>query len=295
MTDEKLTSNLSLYMVDVFGGRAMDGNPVAVVTGGEGLGDDEMARVTRWFDLSETVFLLRATTPDADYRARIFTPSRELPFAGHPTLGVCHVFAELFGRGGDAFVQECGAGLVTIRRTSEGFLSFAAPPLFRSVPASAAELDEVVRFLGITTDDVIDAAWIDNGPGWLGVRLASSAEVLELSLAGSWPSEINVGVVGPHETGDAEVDFEVRAFFSAPDGSIREDPVTGSLGASTATWLRESGVVDGGYVAAQGTALGRNGRVRISFDAEGCAWVAGETFTHVAGSLDLGRLGGFSG
>lgn len=295
MTERRAGSPLSLYMVDVFGGGAMDGNPVAVVVGGEGLGDDEMARITQWFDLSETVFLLPATSPDADYRARIFTPGRELPFAGHPTLGVCHVFAELSGNGGESFVQECGAGLVSLHRTQDGLLSFAAPPLVRSGPASASELDEAVRVLGIETDDVIDAAWIDNGPGWLGVRLASSAEVLDVTPAGSWPTEINIGLVGPHESGDAEVDFEVRAFFSAPDGSIREDPVTGSLGASVAMWLRESGVVDGSYVAAQGTALGRNGRVRISYDDEGRAWVAGETFTHASGSLDVGRLGGTSG
>ena len=294
MTDRGPGTSLSLYMVDVFGGGAMDGNPVAVVVGGEGLDDDAMARITQWFDLSETVFLLPATTPDADYRARIFAPGRELPFAGHPTLGVCHVFAEHVGRGGDAFVQECGAGLVTIRRTPEGLLSFEAPPLVRSGPVSSSELHEVVRFLGIDADDVIDAAWIDNGPGWLGVRLASSAEVLEVTPAGSWPTSMNVGVVGPHESEDAEVDFEVRAFFSAPDGSTREDPVTGSLGASVAMWLRESGVVDDDYVAAQGTALGRNGRVRITYDPTGVAWLAGETFTHAVGPLDVGRLGGTS-
>lgn len=281
---------LSLHMVDVFGGGAMDGNPLAVVTGGEGLDAEAMQQITRWFNLSETVFVLPATHPDADYRARIFTPDRELPFAGHPTLGACHVFAELNGRRDDSFVQECGAGQVPVRRGGAGQLAFAAPPLVKSGPVSASELDEVVRFLGIETSDVIDSAWIDNGPGWLGVRLASSAEVLELSTARTWDSPVNVGVVGPHSSADAEVEFEVRAFFSGAGGSIHEDPVTGSLNASVAMWLHESGVVDGDYVAAQGTALGRNGRVRISYDSDGQVWVGGATSTHASGALDVGGL-----
>ncbi len=291
-------------MVDVFGTSGFDGNPVAVVLGGDGLSAEDMLRITRWFNLSETVFVLPATSPEADYRARIFTPDRELPFAGHPTLGACHVWLETSAGSGKGtgtpddgrhhngavpaagdFVQECGAGLVRLRRSDSGVLSFAAPPLLREGPTTSEELDEAARFLGISTDDIIDSAWIDNGPGWLGIRLASADEVLALLPAASWPRVLDIGVVGPHAAHDEDIDFEVRALFSTESGAVVEDPVTGSLNASVAGWLRESGVVDGPYVAAQGTVLGRRGRVFASFDSDGNARIGGRTVTHATGPL----------
>ena len=247
-----------------------------------------MQQLTRWFNLSETTFLLPPTTPDADYRVRIFTLERELPFAGHPTLGSAHAWLNTTDvpRDRTELVQECGAGLVTVRRRGDT-LSFAAPPLIRSAPPTSEELDEARRFLGIEADDVIDAAWIDNGPGWFGIRLASADHVLKLSPARSWPRRMDVGVVGPHAPGD-ETAFEVRAFVSDHTGSIIEDPVTGSLNASIAQWLTSTGVVSGPYVAAQGTALERRGRVSVKPASDGRIWIGGRTVTHVTGTLRLG-------
>jgi PhzF family phenazine biosynthesis protein len=276
---------LSMDLIDVFGVEPLSGNPLAVVAGGEALDSEEMQRLARWLNLSETTFLLPPTRPDADYRVRIFTLARELPFAGHPTLGSCHAWLAAGGapREGTRIVQECGAGLVTIAHDDRR-LSFAAPPLIRSGPPSDEELADALRLLGIDRSEVVDAAWVDNGPGWLGVRLASAQKVLALNPARSWPRKIDVGVVGPHAPG-SDVAFEVRAFFSDHLGAIAEDPVTGSLNASLAQWLFATDQATGAYVAAQGTRLDRKGRIYVRRDESGQVWIGGDTRTLMEGRL----------
>ena len=268
--------------VDVFAERPQRGNPVAVVLDADGLDDEDMARFASWTNLSETTFVLPPTQPGADYRVRIFTPTVELPFAGHPTLGTCHAWLEANGaRNGDSVVQECGAGLVTVRREPEG-LAFAAPPLLRGGPVDDALLAELVSALGLAPGDVVDAQWADNGPGWVAVLLASAEQVLALRPG---YLEMDIGVAGPHPPGSPEA-LEVRAFFPK-DGVLMEDPVTGSLNASLAGWLLDSGRLEAPYVARQGTALGREGRVHVSRDDDGTVWVGGATVTCVSGSVAL--------
>ncbi|MGU8077790.1 PhzF family phenazine biosynthesis protein [Burkholderia pyrrocinia] len=275
----------AIHMIDVFGAGPLSGNPLAVVIGADALATDDMQRLTRWFNLSETAFLLPPTHPEADYRVRIFTLDREMPFAGHPTLGSCHAWLSTgrLPKSEAEIVQECGAGLVPIRRNHER-LSFAAPPLIRSGAPTQDELDQARRLLGIESGDVLDAAWIDNGPGWLGIRLVSAEMVLALDPLRNWPGRIDVGVIGPHATG-GDAAFEVRAFFSDHLGAIVEDPVTGSLNASMAQWLFATGVVEDDYVAAQGTRVGRHGRIHLTRDEAGQIWVGGKTRTHVEGRL----------
>lgn len=275
--------NRPFRLVDVFGRDDFSGNPLAVIADAEGLETELMQRITRWLNLSETTFLLPPTTEAADYRVRIFTLTRELPFAGHPTLGTCHAWLEAGGkpRTPRRIVQECGAGLITIRQSDAG-LAFAAPPLLRSGPPSPAELDEAADFLNISRASIIDAAWIDNGPGWLGIMLASAGEVLALQPKRHHSRQIDIGVVGPHSIGQ-EAAFELRALFTDAQGAVIEDPVTGSLNASVAQWLYASGRVDGPYIAAQGTVLGRTGRVSITRDADGTIWVGGATRTLFSG------------
>ncbi|MDR2334793.1 MAG: PhzF family phenazine biosynthesis protein [Burkholderiaceae bacterium] len=276
---------LTIHMVDVFGAGALSGNPLAVVIGADALRTQDMQRLTRWFNLSETAFLFAPRHPEADYRVRIFTLDREMPFAGHPTLGSCHVWLSTRGWHSHkaAIFQECGAGLVQIRR-DRGRLAFAAPPLIRSGPPTAIELDEARQLLGIEASDILDAAWIDNGPGWLGIRLISAEKVLSLDPARRWHTRVDVGVIGPH-TNDDEPGFEVRAFFSDHRGAIVEDPVTGSLNASFAQWLFKTGIARDNYIAAQGTCLGRKGRIYLTRDEADQVWVGGETRTHVKGEL----------
>jgi PhzF family phenazine biosynthesis protein len=269
--------------VDVFTTTPYRGNPVAVVLDGSGLSTEEMQRFAHWTNLSETTFVLPPSAPDADYQVRIFTPVAELPFAGHPTLGTCHAWLGAGGvpRRDDAIVQECGAGLVPIRRTADG-LAFAAPPLIRSGPVEESLIEEIAGALRIEREEIIDAAWADNGPGWVALLLESEDAVLALR-----PGFIDqdVGVVGARAPGSAEA-FEVRAFFPK-DGVLVEDPVTGSLNASLAQWLLGSGRASAPYVARQGTALERSGRVHISRDGDGEIWVGGGTVTCVAGEVEL--------
>lgn len=281
---------LTVHMVDVFGARPFTGNPLAVITGAHDLSTDEMQRIVRWFNLSETSFLLPPTTDTADYRVRIFTLDREMPFAGHPTLGTCHTWLASGGQphAQDEIIQECGAGLIPLRRGESDLLAFGAPSLIRAGNPSGAELTEACEFLRIRPEEVVDAAWIDNGPGWLGIELASAGAALSLNPQRSWPRRMDVGVVGPHAPG-SETAFELRAFFSDHTGNIVEDPVTGSLNASVGQWLFAKGAVNGSYVAAQGTSLGREGRVHVHYDETGQTWIGGSTRTHVVGDLHLGR------
>lgn len=269
--------------VDVFTETPYLGNPVAVVLEAQGLATEDMHRFTRWTNLSEATFVLPPQDPAADYRTRIFTPGRELPFAGHPTLGTCHAWLAAGGvpRRADVVVQECGAGLVAIRRDADA-LAFAAPPMVRSGPVEEELVRDIAGMLNIERRDIVDAAWADNGPGWVAVLLASAEAVLAVR-PGEVP--IDVGVVGPHPPG-SPVAFEVRAFWHA-NGITVEDPVTGSLNAALAEWLLDTGRARAPYVAAQGTALGRAGRVRVSRDADGTIWVGGGALTCVEGSVEI--------
>ena len=269
--------------VDVFTTTPYRGNPVAVVLDAAGLSTDQMQRFAHWTNLTETTFVLPPREPDADYHVRIFTPVAELPFAGHPTLGTCHAWLGAGGEpgGDDVIVQECGAGLVPIRRTADG-LAFSAPPLIRSGPVEESLVQEIASALGIDRGGVVDAAWADNGPGWVALMLESADAVLALRPGFI---DLDVGVVGPHPEDSAEA-FEVRAFFPK-DGVLVEDPVTGSLNASLAQWLLGSRGARAPYVARQGTALGRAGRVHVSRDGNGAIWVGGGTVTCVAGEVEL--------
>jgi PhzF family phenazine biosynthesis protein len=267
--------------VDVFTTGAFRGNPLAVVLDAERLDTAEMQRLANWTNLSETTFLLPPTTPDADYRVRIFTPMEELPFAGHPTLGSCHTWLGANpSHRGDVVVQECGAGLVPIRRAAEGRLAFAAPPLVRDEPADEPVRRELAEFLRIDESAIQEARWIDNGPGWVGVRLESAAAVLALTPG---RIELSVGVVGPYPPGSPHA-VEVRAFYPVT-GSMMEDPVTGSLNAGIAQWLLGTGRLTAPYVAHQGTALGRDGEVHVARDPDGTVWIGGTSVTRIVGEL----------
>jgi PhzF family phenazine biosynthesis protein len=268
--------------VDVFTDTPYLGNPLAVVLGADGLADEQMQLFARWTNLSETTFVLVPRADGADYLVRIFTPSGELPFAGHPTLGTCHAWLEAGGRPavGGTVVQECGAGLIPLRQTEAG-LAFAAPPLRRSGPVDEPVAAHVAAVLNIKRDDIVDIQWADNGPGWVGVLLASAEAVLALRPG---LVDMDIGVAGPYPEGSPAA-LEVRAF--TPQISSSEDPVTGSLNASLGQWLLAAGRVNAPYVASQGTALGRRGRVHVSRDDDGQVWVGGATVTCVSGTVEL--------
>ena len=269
--------------VDVFGSGPCSGNPVAVVLDAEGMGDGEMQRFARWTNLAETTFVLPPTRPEADYKVRIFTPVLELPFAGHPTLGTCHAWLRGGGEARDPgeIVQECDAGLVRIRPGADS-LAFAAPPLVRSGPASDEDAAKVADALGVERDEMLAVEWVDNGPGWIAALFESAERVLELR-----PGALgfDLGAVGFHPPG-SEAAIELRA-WAPVNGLAAEDPVTGSLNASVAQWLLGNGRLTAPYVATQGTAIDRAGRIEISQDEDGTIWAGGRCQTVIAGEVEI--------
>ncbi|MGE4242294.1 PhzF family phenazine biosynthesis protein [Ramlibacter sp.] len=280
--------------VDVFTAVPYRGNPLAVVLDAEGLSTEEMQHFTNWTNLSEATFLLPPTHAGADYRVRIFCPGRELLFAGHPTLGSCHAWLQAGGKPrGEFVVQECGIGLVKLRRDGSR-LAFAAPPLRKRGPLDEADVSLIARGLGVARTDIVSHAWCDNGPNWRGVMLRSAQQVLDLRPDAAVLAGLDIGVVGPRgkvgvigaHSGDDECAFEVRAFFPGNNG-MTEDPVTGSLNAALAQWLIGDGIAPPDYVASQGTALGRAGRVHVERAADGEIWVGGTSVTCIDGTVNL--------
>ena len=270
--------------VDVFTAVPYLGNPLAVVLDGTGLSTAHMQAFTDWTNLSEATFVLPPTHPQADYAVRIFCPGRELPFAGHPTLGTCHAWLEAGGvPKAQEVVQECGVGLVNIQRQGTR-LAFAAPPLRRGGPLDEADVQLIAKGLGVARQDIVHHAWCNNGPQWRGVMLGSAEQVLALKPNPELLKGLDIGVVAPLASGEAQ--FEVRAFFPGNNG-LTEDPVTGSLNAAIGQWLIEAGLAPDSYVASQGACLARAGRVYVHRDAQNQVWVGGESVTCIQGSVQL--------
>ena len=270
--------------LDVFTATPLRGNPLAVVHDARGLSDAQMADFARWTHLSETTFLLPPDDPAADYRVRIFTPGGELPFAGHPTLGSCHAWLAEGGvpRDPAVVVQQCGVGRVRVRREATR-LAFAAPALRRTGTVEPALRAQAVAALGLTDAEVLRLEWVDNGPGWTAALLTDAARVLSLQPDFGRMQGLKLGVVGPYPAG-SECQFEVRAFV--PGLGVPEDPVTGSLNAGLAQWLIGAGLAPSSYVAAQGAALGRAGRVFVEQDGADI-WIGGAVCPVISGWVSL--------
>lgn len=275
---------MQLDLVDVFGAQALRGNPLAVVHGAEGMSTAAMQALTRWLGFSETTFLLPPTDPAADYRVRIFYPAGELPFAGHPTLGTCHAWLAAGGvpKNPDRIVQECGVGLVEVRRDGER-LAFRAPPLINGAPLTDAERAETAALANVPLEAIVDARHAYNGPQWRMLRLSTAEEVLAAQPQPRAPVGTDIALVAPAASGSG-ADWEIRAFFADPAGKLVEDPVTGSLNAAVAQHLFADGLATGSYIAAQGRCTGADGRVHCSLDDDGHVWIAGRTDTIAAGA-----------
>ncbi len=270
--------------VDVFTNVSYRGNPLAVVIDGDGLSDTDMQSFANWTNLSETTFLVPPSNPDADYKVRIFTATSELPFAGHPTLGSCHAWLATGGKAkrAEQIVQECGVGLVTIRRVGDR-LAFAAPPLLKSGGVDSATQAEVLAQLQIDAGQVVAMQWADNGPGWIGVLLRDAETVLAVKPRTN--GELKLGVIGFYPPGSSFA-YEVRGLYPS-NGVVFEDPVTGSLNASVAQWLIGTKQVSAPYVARQGTVIGRDGRIYVDHQDGGPIWIGGDTVTCVDGTVTI--------
>jgi len=244
-------ASFNFHQVDVFTSRSLGGNALAVVIAADALTDAQMAAFANWTNLSETTFLLRPTAAGADYRVRIFTPHAELPFAGHPTLGTCHVWL----------------GLATPKADEVIIL-----------------LERVRSGLGLAANDIVASNWVENGPDWMGILLRSRAAVMSVKPDYSVLAGQRVGIVGAwdRDKDGAEAQFEVRAFTAGG----YEDPVTGSVNAGLAQWLIGSGIAPEKYVASQGSVLGRAGRVHVERRGSDI-WVGGAVASHIQGTLTL--------
>ncbi|MEV5080005.1 PhzF family phenazine biosynthesis protein [Streptomyces sp. NPDC056159] len=275
----------SFAQVDVFSTVPYSGNPVAVVLDGTDLTQEEMQRLARWTNLSETTFVLLPTAPEADYRLRIFTPQGELPFAGHPTLGSARAWLDGGGtpQHADRIVQECAAGLVTVRR-GKGTLSFAAPPRVRDGALDDTYLNQIVAAFGITRDQVVAHQWVDNGPGWAVLQLRTAEEVLALEPDLSLIPAAMVGAIGAYPEGSGH-NFEMRTF--APGAGVPEDPACGSMNAAVGQWLTATGAAPSTYRVSQGTRLGRAASIEITADADGTVWVTGAATVCIRGTISV--------
>lgn len=266
---------MKLDLIDVFGSAPLRGNPLAVVRGGEALNTGQMQALTNWLGFSETTFLLPPSDPAADYRVRIFYLGGELDFAGHPTLGSCHAWLAAGGqqRQRGIVVQQSAVGLVPVRQDGDR-LSFQAPPTRNGNAITGDERSELCRIAGVDEGLVLDAVNVDNGSGFRLLRLPSAAAVLAAEPQARVPLGCNFGLIGPYAAGGA-IDFEIRGFFADNLGRLVEDPVTGSLNASTAQFLFANGLAQGSYVAAQGRKVGADGQVHCAIDGDGAVWVGG--------------------
>lgn len=272
---------------DVFSDHPTKGNALAVVLDSDGLSEEVMRSFAAWTNLAETTFLFPPDDPDADYRVRILTPTREMPFAGHPTLGSCAAWLHSGGKPKQSGIvrQECGVGIVEIDISSD-IPAFIAPPTSIS-EMSAARFSELTTKLGINPDQVVRHAVLNNGPEWHAFELQTASQVLAVdSSRVKYPSEESIGLIGPHEPG-LECDFEVRML--APSSGMSEDPITGSLNAALAHWRLHNNELDKKILIAQGTTIDRHGRVHIVPGSEvpGQASIGGHTNILIEGNVLL--------
>ncbi|MEM7403648.1 MAG: PhzF family phenazine biosynthesis protein [Pseudomonadota bacterium] len=270
---------------DVFSPVPIQGNGLAVVIDSHGLTDDDLQRFAAWTNLAETTFLYPPDDPAADYRVRIMTPSREMLFAGHPTLGSCAAWLHTGGVPKEAGVvrQECGVGIVEIDVT-QARPAFVAPPT--TVRPMAPETRRaIIERLEISPDAIVDTAELDNGPVWQAFHLRSADAVLALDgRRVRWPDFKALGFIGPHPDGTPH-DYEVRML--APSSGMLEDPITGSLNAALACWMQDDGRLRGEVQIAQGTTISRCGRVSIRPVADGRILVGGDVHVVIEGTVEI--------
>ena len=269
------------YEIDVFGAKPFSGNPVGVVLDADQLSTKQMQDFARWTNLSETTFVLTPNDNEADYGLRIFTPTSELPFAGHPTLGTAKAWLDHAGTPNKSeVIQECGIGLIQVMQSKDRF-SFKAPEMIRGEALSSDLLTEVALTLNIEKSKILDSKWIDNGPGWIGVLLASAEEVL--AVAPNRKSNLALGLFGFYGAGSKYM-YEVRGFYPE-DGLLIEDAATGSLHASGAQWLISKGKCETPYLASQGKAINRNAEIYVTSDADQEIWIGGKAEIRIKGEV----------
>jgi len=270
---------------DVFSAIPVRGNALAVVVDGEGLQDDDMLQFAAWTNLAETTFLLPPEDSSNDYKVRIMTPTREMPFAGHPTLGSCMAWLHCGGRPKSAGIvrQECGVGVVNIHVPPSSAPAFEAPPT-QLQAMDSVQRSTILKTLGISDQQVLNSAQLDNGPVWQVFELDSAESVLAVdSSLVRWPEFKAIGLIGAHENSH-ECDFEVRML--APSSGMSEDPITGSLNSALAHWLQDQQRLNNPLTIAQGTKINRCGRISIQ-QTDNAILIGGDVHLLIDGTVQL--------
>lgn len=286
-----MNHQVPFQQVDVFTDIPFKGNPVAVILDGNELSTEEMQAIANWTNLSETTFVCKPTDSQADYRLRIFTPHSELPFAGHPTIGSAFAVLKhgIKPKTAGRLVQECGSGLVSILVDEDKLFLTLPEPNVKSI--KSADLDELVKALGISSNSVKACATIDVGAVWITLQLSNAEEVRSLrpdmaKLATLIPSGVTGVTVFGLNSGNTESNIEVRSF--APNEGVDEDPVCGSGNGCVATLVRQHELIGKpNYVASQGYCVGRNGRVEVRFTDNGKILIGGHAVTCIKGTLNI--------
>ena len=262
------------YTCDVFTDRMFSGNPLAVVTDASGLDEPTMQSIAREFNFSETTFVTPPNDPRHTARVRIFTPSRELPFAGHPTVGTAFVLASL-GNHASELVLEENVGPVPVRIERDNgrvvcctFTSARVPEQLEAVPPSRAALAEMLQ---LSVDQIAAPAEVWScGVPYLVVHVASSDALMRAQLdLTRWRTTLRAAItqeVYPIAQLDAST-WQVRMF--APGAGVAEDPATGSAAAALAGWLVRNGAIQSDthrWTILQGEAIGRPSRIELEAD-----------------------------
>lgn len=271
---------------DVFSPVPTQGNGLAVVIDAADMTDEQMQQFAAWTNLAETTFLLPPTDPTADYQVRIFTPLREMLFAGHPTLGSCASWLHTGGipKTKGLVRQQCKIGMVDVDVSQSPHLAFVAPDT-TIAPLATEKREAIAQALGIAPDLIIRTSELCNGPVWQVLELATVEAVQQADAARvRWPEFKAIGLLARHPPG-AECDYEVRML--APSSGMSEDPITGSLNAALAQWMRAEARLDKPYTVAQGTMIGRKGRVSVRSDSQDRVWIGGEVHILIEGTLTL--------
>ncbi len=288
-------STYRFKQVDVFTNRPLFGNPVAVVLEAEGLDDAEMQRIAAWTNLSETTFILPPTTPEADYLLRIFHPTGELPFAGHPTVGSAHAVLESGLVRSRTFKMECGAGILPLRTEGEGpeRRIFVEAPRGSIVHEFGTSLPAISAALGAEVQASPPPTSVDNGPIWVFCRLESADAVAglkpDMTAVARLSRDFSATGFAVFALTDGDTRVRIRCF--APAFGVAEDPVTGSANASLPAYLAQHGLLGQTgreYVSSQGEELGRDGRVHVRvLDEDGRAEIGGQAVTVIEGEMFL--------
>ncbi|GAB3349957.1 PhzF family phenazine biosynthesis protein [Lysobacter tyrosinilyticus] len=282
--------------LDVFAGQPGDGNPLAVVLDAEGLDDTTMQAIAKWTRLPETTFVFPPTQPGASYRIRMFSPRREVPFAGHPSVGTAHAVMEAgLAAPRDGLLQQEGiAGVLPLKVVGEGRTRTIAvrTPRARVVEITSPSDPRLVEALRGLPLGELPPVLMDGGRRWWLAEIANEAALRTATPNWDAIAELaqateTMGLFVYARSADPVYYYAVRAFVGAP--ARFEDAASGAANATLAAWLAARGALpntEGAYRISQGREVGHDAIIDLHVDADGEVWSGGRVCDVVTGEID---------